>query len=186
MQDQALLALASQILDALNDSVSEEAREFAHDLLTDTQHLMGFVFVHEITENKLRYEGATLSLGRINGRRYRDRLDIIVESRIENEESLGLSRVRIFIDPYRRETKDILWEGVINSDWNAAAYALFDSLSKVSLAWAEDTQRWWQHWTVAYIDYFGPRQWRLTKSLFYVPPEDIDVDTLSTKKQAAC
>ncbi|MEK6748260.1 MAG: hypothetical protein AABY83_03525 [Pseudomonadota bacterium] len=185
MQDQALLDLAAQILAAQHGVLNDETRRFVDDLLRDTQNIMGFIFVHEITEGNTRFEGATLSLGRVSGRRYRDRLDIIVESRIEDERSLGLSRVRIFVDPYRRETKDVLWQGVVQEDWHASAQTLFDSLSNISFLWAQDPQRLWQHWTSAYIDYFGPRQWQLDSSLFYAPPA-AEPGVAIAKKQAAC
>ena len=71
---------------------------------------MGFVFTHEFSEDGKQYEGATLSLGRKNQKRYRDRIDIIFESPVIAGISQGLERIRVYIDPYREKDKNtLLW-----------------------------------------------------------------------------
>jgi hypothetical protein len=138
---------------------------------------MGFIFVHEYTENqgldkKNDYEGATLSLGRRvkdkGNQRYRDRIDIIVESPVINGISQGLQRTRIYIDPYCKQNKEPLWQGELDSTHKPPLTQLFNSLSDTSWSWANDTQHIWDHWTSAYIDYFGNRQKPISKSYFFV------------------
>jgi hypothetical protein len=83
------------------------AQGFVEGLLGGKQLPMGFVFVHEFNDNGQLYEGATLSFGRVNAtnRRYRDRLDIILESPVVDGSSQGLARLRVYVDPYLEGNK---------------------------------------------------------------------------------
>jgi hypothetical protein len=144
----------------------EEANAFVRDLLSaeNRGRLMGFIFVHEFTEDGQRYEGATLSFGRVKDKRFRDRLDLIVEAPVAAGGVGEFSRLRVFIDPFRAE-KAPLWTHVTGA--GAASTALFAQLSALSRGWAGDEARLWDHWTSAYIEYFGPRQWPVTNSHFF-------------------
>jgi hypothetical protein len=169
-QDSDLLDLACRVMADECQSMPETASVFAHELLGDRARLMGFIFIQEYTENGRRFEGANVSLGsRPPGKsRYRNRLDMILESPIINDTSQGFSRIRVYVDPYRAQ-EGPLWLGTFEPVCGIAAADLFNRLAAASWTWAHDATRLWDHWTSAYIDYFGPRQWTLSKSYFYVP-----------------
>lgn len=166
-RDAALIDAARAVLAAEGADMPAQAAAFADDLLGDGGALMGFIFVHEFCENGGRFEGATLSFGRIKERRYRDRLDLIVEAPIVNAGAGGFSRLRLFVDPYRTDDKKPLYQTVVPAPGSEAARALFDLLSETSSAWADDGTRAWNHWTSAYIDYFGPRPAPVAGSHFH-------------------
>ncbi len=166
-QQSYLLQIAQQLLQQSHSDIPQEAHDFCNNLLNDDK-LMSFIFVHEYDDNGQKFEGATLSLGRKNDKRYRDRLDIIIESPIIDGLSQGVQRCRIFIDPYKKDNKNPLWQGTIDIKDNAYIDDLFSALSHISWLWAHQSEYIWDHWTSAYIDYFGPRQWSLSKSYFYL------------------
>ncbi len=168
-QDTELLNLAQQVLNDHFSSIPTVASRFVDQLLGDPESLMGFVFVHEYFKDGQSYEGVNLSLGRRtdDNPRYRDRFDLILESPIENGQSQGLSRARVYIDPYL-ETPKPLWSASTQVNMSASAINLFQHLTNISWDWAKDPARIWDHWTSAYIDYFGPRQLFLQKSYFYL------------------
>jgi hypothetical protein len=166
-RDARLLTLAAELLRTECANMPAEAREFCDELLGDRDHLMGFLFVHEFSEQGRHFEGATLSLGRVNDRRYRDRLDIILESPVEAESGTGLGRLRVFVDPFRGVAAP-LWRTSVEPVGSGAATELFDLLSDASWDWADQPERLWDHWTSAYIDYFGPRRWPMRRSHFHV------------------
>lgn len=167
-RDTELLQTGADILNELETQMPTEAIAFYQDLLGDQENLMGFVFCHEFTEGSEQFEGATLSLGRKNAKRYRDRVDIIIESLVVDGVSQGLSRVRVYIDPYRQEDKAPLWQSVLSECDLKNANQLFKTLSSLSWEWAEMPERHWDHWTSVYIDYFGERQWPMSASYFWV------------------
>ena len=160
------LQTARNLLQAEAVNMPESARKYCVELLAD-ERLIGFIFVHEYTHNGQQYEGATLSLGRVNNKRYRDRIDIIVESPVVDGVSRGQQRSRIYIDPYRTDDKKLLWQDESAACENQYAVELFAALSHVSWHWANDAEHIWDHWTSAYIDYFGVRQWAMTGSYFF-------------------
>lgn len=167
----SLIDAARAVLDA--DCLQEAPKEavvFIDDLLSseNRDQLMGFVFVHEFTEDGQRYEGATLSFGRVKDKRFRDRLDLIVEAPLGESGAGNFSRLRIFVDPFRTE-KPPLWSHVAASGFesDSPANALFKQLSDLSWDWAGEDARHWDHWTSAYIEYFGPRQWLAQNSHFF-------------------
>jgi hypothetical protein len=167
-----LLQLVSDLLHSDSLIIPQEANDFCVDLLQDNA-LMGFVFVHEYRQDEETcYEGATLSLGRVSqgqgNRRYRDRMDIIVESRVIDGVSQGFERARIYIDPYRPTDKKPLWQGQLADNNSIALSSLFTMLSEISWLWAGDSSHLWNHWTSAYIDYFGDRQGSMSKSYFFM------------------
>lgn len=171
-RDVGLLELLQQVLDERFVDMPDEARHFCTELLQGREELLGFVFVHELEEpNGSRFEGVTLSLGRINAKRYRDRLDLILESPLQDGYSTGLGRIRLYVDPYQEERKEPLWQRALQGSnlGTGAAQRLFAELADASWQWAEQPERLWDHWTSAYIDYFGPRQWGMTHSYFFLP-----------------
>lgn len=160
--------IATDIIDGECLGMPSSACEFCRDLLSRREELMGFIFVHEFTNIDGRhFEGATLSLGRRHKRQYRDRLDLIVEAEVDGEKSNGISRLRLFVDPFHG-TKDLLWSETIDAALSPRTRDLFSGLSAASWDWAHSNEYLWDHWTSAYIDYFGPRQWPMRQSSFYV------------------
>jgi hypothetical protein len=167
-RDQSLLELARRLLMEESGPLPEAAEDYINDLLADAE-LMGFIFCHEYTDAGRIWEGATLSLGRKVQRRYRDRLDIILESEIRDGESQGLERVRVYADPYTTSRTPPLWQAQKEQGLGATSRAMFTRLSEASWNWADDPERRWDHWTSRYIDYFGERQQPLRNSYFYLP-----------------
>lgn len=165
--DQNLFAMARDLLNQ-DIAMPSSAQHFVQDLLGNEQQLMGFVFVHDYQDpgDSQLYEGVTLSLGRVNDKKYRDRIDLIFESPVIGGESQGLSRVRVYIDPYMG-AKEPLWTYTLTENLGSHAYTCFDLLSNCSWNWAVDESKLWNHWTESYIDYFAPRQQVLTQSYLY-------------------
>jgi hypothetical protein len=143
----------------------QEAASFVHDLLQDSR-LMGFVFVHENEDEEGRFEGATLSLGRkVQGStRHRDRVDLVIESRISPRPS-EIDRFRVFVDPFRGPGEP-LWSWSHHGEMPMGVESLLDGLADASWSWADDPTRVWSHWSTKYIEYFGPRRWALPTSRF--------------------
>lgn len=167
-QDHALIQLGQQSINNEFSDLPSEAGDFIHQLLSD-ETLMGFIFCHEYQQDGCRWEGATLSLGRKNNRRYRDRLDIILESEIIDSKSTGLSRIRVYVDPYTDKPAPPLWQAE-TSPQTATTAQLYALLSEASWTWPAEKDRHWDHWTSRYIDYFGSRQFELSQSYFALPP----------------
>lgn len=166
-QDQALIQLALQLIHDEATDIPVAAQSFITELTNDV-NLMGFIFCHEYQKDGRRWEGATLSLGRKNNRRYRDRFDIIVESELINGRTNGLSRLRIYIDPYAGQPGPPLWQTDMKPA-SESATQLFERLSEASWTWSAQAERNWDHWTSRYIDYFGSRQFDLQQSYFSLP-----------------
>lgn len=167
-KDAQLISSGQQLLASIYPQMPEEARSFTEDLLNDSDHLMGFIFCHEYSQNGEHFEGATLSFGRVYEKRYRDRIDIIMEAKVVDGVSQGYTRTRVYIDPYREGAKEPLWQANLGATELATGESLFALLSSVSWDWAEVPAHHWDHWTSAYIDYFGDRQWPMTKSHFWI------------------
>jgi hypothetical protein len=94
--DQALCQMALAVIKAEAKDMPPEARRFVAELLAGGQAAMGFVFFQEFTDQDRRYEGAVVSYGRVSAanKRFRDRLDLILESEVVDGISQGLSRIR--------------------------------------------------------------------------------------------
>ena len=166
-EETKLLDLAKVLLEK-DISMPSSARYFVEELLADEQHLMGFVFVHEYMDEGQFYEGVTFSIGRVKDKKYRDRIDLILESPVNEGKSQGFSRMRVYIDPFTG-AKEPLWACTVSDALSSSAYQLFEQMSEISWSWADQADRLWQHWTSNYIDYFGPRQHELNMSYFYQP-----------------
>ena len=165
-RDQDLLNLANRVIKLECQKMPIPALEFADNLINHCDSLMAFIFVHEFTEDGQLFEGATLSFGCKNNKRYRDRLDIIVESPIVDGTSQGFNRLRVFVDPYTGD-KEPLWSGTLVPEVGLASTELFERLSEISSAWQFQKDKRWDHWTSDYIDYFGPREKYIESSFFH-------------------
>jgi hypothetical protein len=171
--DLEIRQLALKTLAAEVPNMPDEAAAFVRELMDGSQAPMGFVFFQEFTDQDRLFEGVVASFGRINSenRRFRDRLDVILESEVIDGCSQGLTRMRIYVDPYQGN-KPPLWQQTIDAPSHADSTHLFAYLANVSWLWATDKSRIWQHWVNDYIDYFGDRQWNLQKSYFYMNNPD--------------
>jgi len=164
-EDKELIALTKQLLE-LDIAMPSSARQFVEELLVDEKHLMGFLFVHDYDDKGQLFEGVTLSLGRVKDKKFRDRVDLIFESPVENSMSQGFSRIRVYIDPYMG-AKEPLWSCVVTENLSVTAHQAFDQLANYSWSWARQEDRLWNHWTSDYIDYFAPRKQPLEMSYLY-------------------
>jgi len=157
--DVLLIDLARKMLG--QSDLPADARAFCDDLLSEApeqrRDLMGFIFFHEISDAGAVYEGATLSFGRINKKRHRDRLDFILEAPIQDGVPGRVSRYRLFVDPFMG-VKPPLWSEERQVEEVSAPAQAFETLSKIYRDWAGIPGRDWSHWTSEYIDYFGPRR----------------------------
>jgi hypothetical protein len=130
------------------------------------------VFLHERLDAQGLFEGFTLSFGAVSarGRRYRDRFDVVVEQRLDNEDvpSKATKRdilVRVYEDRFlvtegnRSEQGPVplLCQTLLPGDHVDVAHLLSDSLTLLRKD-ALDSARHWDHWTQDVIDYFGPRR----------------------------
>jgi hypothetical protein len=163
-RDQDLLNLANRIIKQNCQNMPTSAVESAYHLINHCDRLMAFIFFHEFNEDGQVYEGATLSLGRKNNKRYRDRLDIIVESSIVDGLRQGSRQLRVFVDPYTGD-KAPLWSTTLFPD--TASAELFERLSEISSDWLFQKDIRWDHWTSDYIDYFGPLEKCVKHSFFH-------------------
>jgi len=168
--DAGLRKIALELIQCEFLTIPQAAQEFVDDLLSSGNQLMGYVFMFEYNDKGQLYEGAVLSYGRICGtnRRFRDRLDIIVESPVVKGISKGLARIRVYADPYRDHERSPLWQSVNEQPQSLASFRLFNQLAESSWQWAGDKSRLWDHWIVDYIDYFGPRSGLVKQSFFHV------------------
>ncbi|MDH5516466.1 MAG: hypothetical protein OEY36_01430 [Gammaproteobacteria bacterium] len=164
-KDSVMHEQASRILQN-HIAMPASAKHFIKELLADNEHLTGFVFVHDYQDGEQLYEGVTYSLGRVKDKKYRDRIDLILESPVYAGKSQGLSRIRVYIDPFML-AKEPLWSSTHSENLSHDVYELFDQLANCSWQWPAEAGRSWNHWTADYINYFGPRQKMLATSYFY-------------------
>lgn len=165
--DTIIIDAVKKTLELECPDMPHELRQVVHELIEDRQHLMGFLFVQESTdEDGIRYEGINISLGRVNAKRYRDRLDIIIESKIVDNKSVGPSRIRVYVDPYEKNRKSPLWIFRADEIKSEDTITLFNDLAATTWLWVENKSRRWDHWTSKYIDYFGDRQWNPDSTYF--------------------
>lgn len=186
----AYASLAADWTDLAQSTVSSRGSKPSSSLLSAlvaSSGARGFVFLHERLDAEGLFEGFTLSFGAVSakGRRYRDRFDVIVEQRLDEDSlpspvsSLGLSAspsssspeasrdvfVRVYEDcfqaaadsPNAQSASPLLYRAVLPRGHVDVAHLLIDSLNLVR-GDALDTARHWTHWTQDVIDYFGPRR----------------------------
>ena len=187
-RDAGLVAMARNVLEEAAMDMPPDARAFIDDLLGDPSaarsQLMGFIFFNEIEDGDDLYEGVTLSFGRKNNKRYRDRLDIVLEAPLRHGHAQPFERVRIYVDPFRG-VKPPLWKTEHSSAGLVAATALFAHLCAIYTSWESVDGRIWDHWTSAYIDYFGPRSRFIENSHFPFSPKTAQEPTSPTATNAA-
>lgn len=167
--DASLIHHTEHTLQALT-CIPSDALSFMKNILHEHERLMGFIFISEYTEGEDIYESATLSFGAKtkDNPRGRERFDIIFDCPIIDGQTQPLSRVRLYVDPYRNGEKEPLYQDTITSPICADLAALFEIICDHSWQWHGDPERIWDHWTSNYIDYFGVRQINLENSHFYL------------------
>jgi len=167
--DQDILLQGFQLLDKI-PQVPTQARPFIQSLRQE-DNIMAFLFFSEYQEQGQYYESVTLSLGRKvkDQARFRDRLDLVFDARIRNNQVQKLDRLRIYIDPFQTDQKEPLWQLKIEGGWPVHVQETFAHLCELSWTWEEKTEKHWQHWTSQYIDYFGTRSFDLDESFLHHP-----------------
>lgn len=136
-----------------------EHEGFLQQLLAEPK-LMGFLFVHDLHSKGRHLEGMTFSFGRrVQGApRYRDRFDLIVESEVLDGTSRGFSRLRAYVDPFRRPVRRHpahVFE--VERPVGVSATEVFERAVRHHRHLKASPAHHWSHWTSDYIDYFGPR-----------------------------
>ena len=118
-RDEGLIETACSVLATQSESVPTAAQAFVDDLLSDDpdnrMQLMGFIFYHEIEDDTGVHEGMTLSFGRKNAKRHRDRFDLVFDAPVKNGTVGSLSRLRIYVDPFEAVGPP-LWQCTVNAD----------------------------------------------------------------------
>ena len=102
------------------------------------------------------------------GTKFRDRIDIIIESLITNSmSSQKTDRIRVYIDPYLNNATFPAPLFINFSDIkNLFQFnTLFDVIIKKFDLW-NLTDRHWHHWSQKYIQYFGKRKTIPINTLF--------------------
>ena len=163
-KDNDLIERARAVLADECDAMPGVAKKYVDELFAD-ENLMGFIFLQEFSEDGRHFESATLSFGRKTQKRFRDRVDLILEAPVDGTAVGAFSRLRVFVDPYA-EQKEPIWQKTFEDVSSKNAQSLFGHLAELSWQWAGDSNRIWDHWTSRYIDYFGPRQWAVDESHF--------------------
>jgi len=165
-EDEELLSMAKEVLNVQFAEMPADAKTFYQDMISDRKKLMGYVFVQDSIYKGEQFESITISLGRINNKQFRDRLDIILDCPIDKDASSDLIRIRVYIDPYRANDSAPLYTAA-SEDVHASSQNLFALATAFTWVWKDDQSRIWSHWVQNYIDYFGKRMWDLKKSYFY-------------------
>lgn len=167
-------AAFSAVEQQFGTSITQEDARFLQSLRSDAQ-LMGFLFVHDLVEGDRQFEGMTYSFGRraAGEPRFRDRVDLIVESEVIAGTSRGISRVRLYVDPCVRPFESHPARvRVAEAPLMGACHELFDRASMLHKLWSLRVEKQWHHWTNEYIEYFGPRAKAVPGTCF---PTHVDV-----------
>lgn len=157
-----------EFIDSIFDLVLEQITDlpknykyFVEDL-QDDPNLMAFTFYHNRSLTNTQYEGLTLSFGRrpLDDRTKRERLDVILEDlRVDGEVDGKIDQVRVYVNPWKEFSQDdeyflyVKQDNEVPSPFNDAyreSVGLYNQ-------WKEEEKRQWQHWSVKFINYFGPR-----------------------------
>lgn len=145
--------------------------EFIKDLFSDPMR-MAFTFYHNHDDGESQYEGLTLSLGRkvVEDRTKRDRIDIILQDKRVNGAVDGqVDRVRVYICPwvtYSDKEHHCVDSSEFSKDEHRLVQDLYDHAVRYYHRWKGEEERQWSHWSVRYIDYFGPRSFIAQGSSF--------------------
>lgn len=127
--------------------------------------LMSFTFFHNhTTDDGRQYEGLTFSLGRRvrTDATKRDRLDIVLEDeRVDGRVDGRVDRLRVYVCPWSTYGPDrsfhLCERTEIAGPVGRMAQDLFEYGVETYNRDKYDASRQWSHWSVRYIDYFGPR-----------------------------
>ena len=159
----SLCRLANKIIKIFNRQIPEYYKDFSEELQADPQR-MAFTFYHNHWSENEQYEGLTISMGRKvpEDRSKRDRMDVILEDkRVQGKVDGKVDRIRIYICPWERYQNDkthFLYDSKDLGDLEfEAAQALYVKCLEKYHTWKDIGERQWSHWSVKYIDYFGPR-----------------------------
>jgi hypothetical protein len=153
-----------ETLCALLVSLSESPlyRDFVLELMNDP-NLMTFVFCHNHRRDGDLHEGLTLSLGRrvANDTSKRDRIDIILEDRKGDSGVDGfVDRVRIYVNPWFDHRYDRMFTSQFTTESRALPQIwqkLYEAGLGIYARLKEAPENQFEHWSIRYIDYFGPR-----------------------------
>lgn len=169
-QDGDYIQPAKDFMQAWMEVVDPEHREFVAELLNDPL-LMVFTFYHNAEYEGEQYEGVTFSLGRkcVDDRTKRDRIDIILEDkRVDGKVDGVVDRLRVYVCPwqtYQEKDFQLIEAEAAHPQWTSVP-PLYDHLVEHYHQWKSDEERQWSHWSVRYIDYFGPRSFIPKESSF--------------------
>ena len=139
-------------------------RDFVAALLNDPAR-MAFTFYHNnTTEDGRQYEGLTVSIGRkVPGDlTKRDRLDIILEDqRVDGAVDGQVDRLRIYVCPWATYGLDRKFQLCERHSFTPEEHGFVQGSYRQCVdhynQWKAEESRQWSHWSVRYIDYFGPR-----------------------------
>jgi len=159
--DLVYLKPAVELLKNNSSSLPVESSEFVDDLLGDPR-LMVFTFYHNAEYDGVQYEGVTLSFGRkiVDDKTKRDRIDIVLEDKRVNGEVDGkVDRVRIYTCPWSKyaQKEFHLEERELTENGDGEMQALYEHAVSYYHRWKTEEERLWNHWSIRYIEYFGPR-----------------------------
>ena len=124
---------------------------------------MAFTFYHNNDSDEKQFEGLTMSFGRKvpEDKTKRDRLDIILEDNREDGTVDGMvDRLRIYLCPWQtyQEKKFHLIElNSLDATQQSIAQDLYKHCIDHYHQWKGEEERQWSHWSVRFIEYFGPR-----------------------------
>lgn len=139
------------------------SRPFIDELFADPA-CVAYTFYHDREAGGASYEGLTVSFGRHapDDRTKRDRIDLILEDRrVEGRVDGCVDLVRIIVCPWSSYGVDRDHFRHEQCEFSDAERAHFDALYRSGVgryvAWKDDKVREWNHWSTAYIPYFGSR-----------------------------
>jgi hypothetical protein len=170
--DGAFLGDVGDFLKAYQKAMPAPSRKFISELLADPR-LMAFVFYHNRRDGEGEHEGLTVSLGRLcaadPGKR--DRLDVILEDRRDNGAVDGrVDKLRIYSCPWSGYGPDrgfeLYSEGADGGADLERRQAFYERQIEMYRWWRVEPARQWNHWSIDYIDYFGPRRFIPLRSSF--------------------
>jgi hypothetical protein len=95
-------------------------------------------------------------------RRFRDRIDLILDVPIVERQVTKLGRMRLFVDPFEEHSPSELSCDQISAD----AHSLLNAIAEFYCEHRYQAELVWDHWTQDYIDYFGPRLQAVQKTRF--------------------
>lgn len=152
------------LLNSLRERCPAQYRSFIDELLSDPTR-MCFTFYHNNDSEAGQFEGLTLSLGRRvpDDKTKRDRLDIILEDRrVDGRVDGKVDRLRVYVCPWESYGPErgfhLIEETEFEESQNAQLQELYAYCVRKYHDWKTDEARQWSHWSVRFIDYFGPRK----------------------------